>query len=157
MDFESLLTPNPKQTDGVWIYFADSGMEFLIASARQRSHQDFIAKRFNDARRGRRNLPEDVANRILVDGVLRNILKGWRPKDAANWFKNKDGSDVPFNKENARKLLEGDSAEASRIRDFIIEESQNDFNFSREDEEDGEKTESASPAEQLKSGSEVVA
>ena len=103
MDFESLLTPNDKQTNGVWIYFPDSGMEFLIASSRQKAHQDFLAARFNSARRGRRELPQDVANRILVDGILRFILKGWRPKDPANWFKRKDGSDVEFSKENAKK------------------------------------------------------
>lgn len=164
MEFDDLLTPDKKQAEGVWIFHADSEMEFQIASMRQRAYQDFVAQRYNTARRGRRDIPPDAANRIMVDGLLRYILKGWRPKGEAPWFVGKDGQPVPFSKETASKLLNAESNEAARIRDFIVEEAGNDYNFSAEPELDGQvdlgqrdgtDQEPANAAGLLKSGAPV--
>jgi hypothetical protein len=130
MDFESLLTPDARQAEGVWVFHADSEMEFRVASMRQRAYQDFVAQRYNAARRGRRDIPPEAANRILVEGLLRYVLKDWRPKGTNPWFVTKDGQPVPFSKENASKLLNAESNDAARIRDFLVEESGNDYNFS---------------------------
>jgi len=155
MDFDKLLTPDPTQSEGVWIYHPESDTEYKLASVRQRAYQDFAAQRYAAARRGRRELPQGAADRILVEGVQRFILKDWRPKGARSPFRTKDGELVPCNKENAKKLLEAQSNEAALIRDFIIEEASNDFNFTTEPEDEGgeerEESERTSAADDLKS------
>jgi hypothetical protein len=165
MEFESLLTPDARQAEGVWVFHADSEMEFRVASMRQRAYQDFVAQRYNAARRGRRDIPPEAANRILVEGLLRYVLKDWRPKGTKPWFVTKHGEPVAFNKENATKLMNADSNDAARIRDFLVEEAGNDYNFSSEldgevgfgerDEQPANDQEPDNAAGQLKSGPQV--
>lgn len=148
----SELTHETEAASGKWFDFTFSDgktQQLMIASAGTTEYQNFAAERWNSARRGRQNIPPAVVRRIIVDGIVRHLLKNWK----GNAITNDDGSPAEFNEQNVRAVVGGLSLEAQAVRDFVMETASNTSNFLEVViEPDGEETESATPADALKSG-----
>lgn len=152
MELNDITREDSSQTEGVWVEHPTSDVSLRIASASSDQYQDYVTKRFNQARRGRRDLPPETSRRIITDAILKFILKDWKNITA-------DGKPVEFNEKNARTVLESKSVLAASLREFIVDSATNPDNFINESGDGAEpmKGESETAADLLKRGPTVEA
>jgi len=114
------------EMDGVIIPFK-KGRSITIrrAGGSNQAYTDYAAMRFKETKRQTKtgDVEEDVAREVMYDIYATKVVIGW-----AGW-KDKEGKDIPFTKQNCMKLFQ----ESREIYAIIFEEAQNLDNFRSEE------------------------
>ena len=138
LDIQAVIGDSGQRKDGVWVDYPDEdGVKFRLAYLGNNDYQDFVSERMMKARRGRRDIPSDKQRKIIVEGLVKHILKGWEGLSSG-------GENFEFNPINAKVLLE----QSATIRDWVITEANSLDNF-------GTSQEDESPTGDIKSGPPV--
>ena len=100
--YDLYATDSNMEREGIWLDYGKFG-KILIARAGG-SNKRFQKSMENHSRPHRKQiqnqtLDEDIANELLLKSFADSIVLGWEG------IKDKDGSDLPFNKENVIKLF----------------------------------------------------
>jgi hypothetical protein len=109
--YSNYKTDASMEKEGVWVDMGDFQIRLSRAGG---SNQQFIKLLEKASRPYRRQLANntlsnEVANSLLIDAYVSGIIKGWRTKEDNGTWKNvvfdEQGKEIPFSKENAKKLL----------------------------------------------------
>lgn len=127
LEIKSVIGAQSEKKGGVWVDYPDEdGVRFRLSYIGNDDYQDFVSQKMMKARRGRRDIPAEKQRAIIVEGLVKYVVKGWEGLTSG-------GQPFEFNPANAKMLLE----QSSVIRDWVVSEANSLDNFSGEhDEED---------------------
>jgi len=141
LQVKSVVVADDKKADGVWVDYPDEdGVRFRLRYLGGEDYQDHVAERMEKARRGRRSIPAEIQRRIVTDALVKFVVRGWEGVEE------EPGKPFEFTKDNCKWFLD----HSDKVRQFVINESNNLDNFISDDEGDG-------PEGELKSGAPVDA
>jgi hypothetical protein len=143
MDIKELAGDGNKKADGVWLKWPPD-MEFRLGYLQGKEYQHYVQNRMMRARRGRSDFPADKSDAIMVEALVKFIVKDWKGVT-------KNGEEYPCNPVNATWMLDN----IPDFKNWVIEQANDIENFGGKSA-DGD-VEEDTPAGDLKSGPEVAA
>lgn len=116
--------------NGVWVTFRNK-IRFKVRSSKSKIYKETSKKIMKQARKMQRQgteMPEEAANQLMIEIVLKALLVDWEGVKS-------DGEDLAFIPNNVRKVLS-----IEEIRQFIANIA-DDITLYQNDEDDGEDLE----------------
>ena len=119
------------EKEGFLLSIWDEGVEvkFLIARAGGKNKAFLAALQAGMqplARKYGNSVPDDMAEKVLIETVATHVVKGWENVE------DRDGEELPYSPENAALLL----SELPELFSMIWAEAQNLANFQKEEAEE---------------------
>ena len=129
MNIYSLKIDENKVNDGVWCQAF--GAEFLIRRLKNKDAQSMLNKLLKPHKAAQRHgtLKDEVLTDIMVKVISETVLMDWKSVE------DQKGKEIPFNPENAYKLL----SEIEPLRETILEFAQDQDLFKVEFDKESEK------------------